>query len=98
LDLLTTSLDNSFPINLKTNIFPNPFYDQTNLVFELPTPQKIEVSLHDNLGKLIKVIDNGQKIKGTYNYTINGADIKPGMYFITLKSEAGKKSAKIVKQ
>ncbi len=98
LNLLTLGIDINFPINLKTTIFPNPFYDQTNVVFELPNPQIIEVSLYDNSGKLIKIIDSGQKIKGTYNYTINGSDLTAGIYFVVLQTETGKLSSKIIKE
>ena len=98
LNLLSTGLDINFPINLKTNIYPNPFYDQTNIVFELPNPQKIEVSLYDNAGKLIRIIDSGEKIKGIYNYNINCTNLTAGIYFIVLKTETGKLSSKIIKQ
>jgi hypothetical protein len=98
LDLLTTNLDINFPINLKTNIFPNPFYDQTNVVFELPNAQKIEVSIYDNSGKLIRIIDSGEKIQGTYNYTINGSNLTAGIYFVVIETPTGKLSSKIIKQ
>ena len=91
-------MDINIPINLKTNIYPNPFYEQTNIVFELPNPQKIEVSLYDNAGKLIRIIDSGEKIKGTYNYNINCTNLTAGIYFIVLKTEIGKLSSKIIKQ
>ena len=98
LDLLTSGLDINTPINLKTNIFPNPFYDQINVVFELPNLQRIEVSLFDNEGKLIRIIDSGQKIKGTYNYNINSTNLTVGIYFIVLQTETGKLSSKIIKK
>lgn len=98
LNLLTLSIDLNFPINLKTNIFPNPFTDQTNVAFELPNGQIISVSLYDNSGKLISVIDSGHKIKGTYNYTIKGSNLTAGIYFVVLQTTTGKLSSKIIKQ
>ena len=68
------------------------------MVFELPSTQMIEVSLYDNAGKLINIIDSGQKIKGTYNYTINGTNLPEGIYLIVLKTERGTLSSKIIKQ
>jgi hypothetical protein len=98
LNLLTLGIDSNLPINIKTNIFPNPFYDQTNVVFELPNQQIIEVSLYDNAGKLIMIIDSGKKTKGTYNYTINGSNLKAGIYFVVIETPTGKLSSKIIKQ
>jgi hypothetical protein len=98
LDLLTSGLDINTPINLKTNIFPNPFYDQINVVFELPNPQRIDVSLFDNESKLIRIIDSGEKIKGTYNYNINSTNLTAGIYFIVLQTQTEKLSSKIIKQ
>lgn len=98
LNLLISSIDINFPISLKTNIFPNPFTDQTNIVFELPEAQNIKVALYENTGKLITVIDSGQKIKGTYNYTINDYNLTAGIYFVVLQTTTGKLSSKIIKQ
>jgi hypothetical protein len=98
LNLLTSDIDINFPIDLKTNIFPNPFYDQINVFFELPNQQILEVSLYDNAGNLITSIDKGQKTKGTYNYKINGSDLTSGIYFVVIETPKGKLSSKVIKQ
>ncbi len=98
LNLLTLDIDINFPVNLKTTIFPNPFNDQTNVVFELPKSQKITISLYDNSGKLFKLIDSGLKTKGTYNYIIDGSNLTKGIYYVVLQTESGKLSSKIIKQ
>lgn len=98
LNLLTLGIDINFPINLKTTIYPNPFTDQANVVFELSEGQNINVSLYDNTGKFITLIDSGLKIKGTYNYIINGSNLTKGIYFVVLKTPSGTLSSKIIKQ
>lgn len=98
LNLLSLDIDNNFPINLKSTIFPNPFTEQTNIVFELSNQKNIEVSLYDNYGRLISVLDSGLKTKGTYNYTIDGTNLKAGIYFVVLKADEESKSTKIIKQ
>ena len=95
---MTLGIDINFPINLKTTIYPNPFTDQANVVFELSEGQNINVSLYDNTGKFITLIDSGLKIKGTYNYIINGFNLTKGIYFVVLKTPTGTLSSKIIKQ
>jgi len=98
LNLLTIGNEINFPMNLKTNIFPNPFIQQVNIVFELPDPQKIEVSLYNSTGKKIRIIDVGQKVRGTYSYSIEGTQLPAGMYFVVLQTESGTLTSKIIKQ
>ena len=94
---ITVNIDSPFPLNLKSNIFPNPFSEETNIVFELNSKQEIEVSLHDITGKLIKILDAGNKIEGTYSYTISN-EIAAGTYIVTFATPKGKMSAKLIKQ
>ena len=98
LNLLTLGIDLNSSINLKINIFPTSITEQANVVFELPEAQNINISLYDNTGKLITVIANGQKIKGTYNYTINGSNLTSGIYFVVVQTPTGKLCTKIIKQ
>lgn len=98
LDSLSLGIDSKIPIKLKSNIFPNPFTEQTTVIFELPQTQLIRVLLCDHLGHLIEEIDSGIKITGTYNYTIAGSNLPTGIYFIIVETEQGKRSLKIIKQ
>jgi len=98
LDQLTVGIDINFPANLKTNISPNPFTDHTNIVFELPNTQVIEVSLYTITGRLIQIIDRGKKIKGTHSYNISGSQLPAGVYLVVLQTETGKHVSKIIKQ
>lgn len=97
LDLLTLGQNENFPVDLKTSIFPNPFNTQTNVTFELLDAQDITLSLCDHAGKRIALIDSGQKIKGTYTYTINGANLTTGICFVLLQTATGNYSSKICK-
>ncbi len=85
-------------VNIKKTIFPNPFSGQLNISFELKENTLIKASLYNNLGQLINVIDNGNRIKGTYNYTIDGSCLLPGMYYVVLQTHKGIVSSKIIKQ
>ena len=86
------------PLNLGATVFPNPFMEQANVVFELPNNLFIDLSLYDMMGKLVKIVDTGFKNKGTYTYTINGTDLPLGTYLLELNTDKGKSISKIIKQ
>lgn len=98
LTTLTTGIETTPPINLLPNSFPNPFTEQTNVAFDLFDNQTIALSIYDDMGKLIKVIDSSFKTEGTYNYTINGADLSKGTYLIILQTNHGSSGLKIIKE
>ncbi len=98
LNLITTGINTSHPSNLKTTVFPNPFAGLTNITIELPEAQNIKVSLCDNSGKFIKIIDSGLKIKGTHNYSIDGSNLPAGKYFVVLQTKTEMISSEIIKQ
>ncbi len=98
LNILTLGNDLNAQIDLKVNCSPNPFSDQIYLAFDLPGAQYIQVSLYDNLGKLINSIDTGHKIKGTYSYTISGSNLSNGIYFVELQTPNGRFRSKNIKQ
>lgn len=79
-------------------ISPNPFSDKLNISFEYKETTFIKVSLYNNQGKLISIIDNGNRIKGTYNYTIDSSYLVPGVYYVVLQTPKGLLSSKIIKQ
>jgi len=68
--------------DLGINIFPNPVVDQINIVNE--GKEKIEsYNIYDNNGKLI--------LNSVFNSSIAVGDIIPGIYFIELILQSGKK-------
>jgi len=98
LNSLTAGIDTNLPLNHGATVFPNPFMEQANVVFELPDNLFIDLSLYDMMGKLVKIVDTGFKIKGTYTYTINGTDLPLGTYLLELNTDKGKSISKIIKQ
>ena len=50
--------------------------------YGIPEPSFIKVSVYDINGRLIKVLDEGNKIAGYYTVSWNANNIPSGMYFI----------------
>ena len=97
LALLSGINDITYPIGLEVNIFPNPTNGITNLVFDIAETDNIVLALFDISGQLIKIIDQGQKIKGTCSYQIDLSQQPSGIYLITLKTITRKYTLKIIR-
>ncbi|MCK5840325.1 MAG: BNR-4 repeat-containing protein [Bacteroidales bacterium] len=76
---------------LKINIYPNPFYQQVRICFELNTAGRILLRIYTIQGQLINTLINGNKQPGEYELIwngkdLNGKEIKTGLYLIRLQS------------
>ncbi len=76
---------------------PNPFYVSANIEYILPEASNIRISIHDNLGKEVKVLVNETRPAGYHKVTWDGSDLTPGIYFCVFMSESGKQTTKIIK-
>ncbi|MEO0115032.1 MAG: T9SS type A sorting domain-containing protein [candidate division WOR-3 bacterium] len=70
--------------------YPNPFKTQTIIKFFLPKESKVNLSIYDATGRLIKNLINEPKEPGEYMLEWCGEDrqgkkVNPGVYFYTLK-------------
>ena len=97
LGLLSGIIDITYPIGLKVNISPNPTNGITNLVLNFAETDNIVLLLFDINGRLVKTMDQGQKIKGTYSYQIDLSQQQSGIYFLTLKTTKRKYTQKIIR-
>lgn len=98
LRLVALGTTTDFLRNTKSYVFPNPFTEQANVIFELSKAQEVKVSLYNSAGKLVRLMDSGNKSKGTYSYTISGANLNPGLYMVVVQSDTGKFSCKLLKK
>ncbi len=76
----------------KLKIFPNPFYSSTDISFKLPETIKVNITVHDIRGCIIRTIANRIFPASCNTLTWNGKDdegiaVAPGLYYIYLKTE-----------
>ncbi|NOX90552.1 MAG: T9SS type A sorting domain-containing protein [Calditrichaeota bacterium] len=64
--------------------YPNPFNNQTKLVFSLPTSTRLSINLYDTKGKLIKRVFKGKKAKGKHQLILKLDGLSSGLYFCAL--------------
>ncbi|MCD4736992.1 MAG: T9SS type A sorting domain-containing protein, partial [Bacteroidales bacterium] len=65
---------------------PNPFRGSTIVPYEITKHSKVQFMIYDQAGRQIKEYRLGEKVAGTFKFTIDGSGLKPGVYFITLKT------------
>jgi hypothetical protein len=97
LDLLysknsTSSKENEETINNEDNLisnlvlFPNPTSDITNIEFHINTTLDLNFTVYDQSGRKIKELPTIQCFEGNNNQKINLADLKNGVYYLSISS------------
>ncbi len=89
--------ENTQPIGIDVNIYPNPTSGIINVVFSNYETDNVCLSLFDINGRLIKTIDQGQKIKGLYSYQIDLSQQQAGIYFLKLKTSKRSFTHKLIR-
>jgi hypothetical protein len=71
--------------SLKQN-YPNPFNPVTNIVYTLPSTQKVLLKIYDVLGREIKILVNEEQSAGTHNISFDARNLSSGIYFYRLEA------------
>ncbi len=83
--------------NLSQN-YPNPFNPTTKIDFELPQDSKVNITVYDMLGKVVKVLENSTKKSGYYTINFDGNSLSSGIYIYRLTAESNGNISTIVKK
>jgi hypothetical protein len=76
--------------------YPNPFNNQTTIKYDIPTMMvnmvDVEIHIYNTLGKLVKIIDEGDKSVGQYTTVWDGKNddgdnVSSGVYFYQLRAK-----------
>jgi hypothetical protein len=78
-------------------IFPNPFGDFVNLVFENDKDQAFKLGLYDGTGRLI-MQKNLEAPVGEVRETLDASGLPAGIYFVKIQGQAGFFSQKLLKK
>jgi len=66
--------------------YPNPFNPSTYISFDLPRNVKVKVSVYDVLGRLVKVLVDGEMPAGKHRIEFRGDGLPSGVYFYRLEA------------
>ena len=69
-------------------IYPNPTFqnDGSMLEYELDRYSFVKVDIIDNLGRIVKVIEDTEKPAGEYSSVVNTSELATGVYFVRFHS------------
>lgn len=73
----------TFENSIQLKASPNPFSNETELVYELPTASKVTLFISDNQGRILNTLVNGQQMPGTQKVK-TGSNLSKASYFATL--------------
>ena len=73
---------------LKAN-YPNPFNPVTTIVFSLPESMQVKLTVHDMLGRVVKVLIDGTMNDGFHEASFEAGSLASGMYLYRLETPNG---------
>ncbi|MEO8211489.1 MAG: T9SS type A sorting domain-containing protein, partial [bacterium] len=92
-----SSINEFVPIDYKLyNNFPNPFNPSTNINFDLPKSDFVNLILYDISGKEVMKLINETLPAGSYKYILNAGNLNSGAYFVKLQSKKFTSVIKII--
>ena len=73
---------------LLTTVFPNPFNPVTNITYEVPFNEHVEVNVYNVNGALVQTLFNGSHNKGVYNVQWDASYYSSGIYFLRMSAHS----------
>jgi hypothetical protein len=83
--------------NNTIHVTPNPVSSKFRVEYHLPTSQHVNIHVYNNVGEVIEVVCNGIRTQGNHQALVHSQRMKPGVYFIVLKTPQSITTKKIIK-
>jgi len=71
------------------------------IVFGLPSSSQVNLDVYDVSGRLVETLVSGRRAEGYHTIDwngegVSGSPVSPGVYFVRLDSDGGRKTAKVI--
>ena len=76
---------NVYTFSLGQN-YPNPFGKRTNIPFTLARAETVNLVLFDVSGRVVRVLVNASKDKGSHNINFNAGSLAKGIYYYRMQA------------
>ena len=90
----TSAIDDIDVYTTIGDIYPNPASAITCISLNDFNNNQIDLFISDGFGRKVKTVFSGKSMKE--NYFLNAAELKPGIYFVVLKTNFGIQTKKLV--
>ncbi|NNE46138.1 MAG: T9SS type A sorting domain-containing protein [Rhodothermales bacterium] len=67
--------------------YPNPFDRETTILFEVPSRTRIDLTVHDVLGRTVRVLERGIVPAGRHSRQLSGTGMASGVYYCRLRTK-----------
>ena len=67
-----------------SNVYPNPFKQQTTVNYELSENSFVNIKIYELTGKEMATLVNGYMNKGKHNNILNASELKEGFYYCSM--------------
>lgn len=81
---------------IRVSAFPNPFFEETTIAYQLSTSQQVKLSVFDAAGRLIQVLKNAIQEAGTYQVRFDTTNLPAGVYFYHLVTNGEVRAGKMI--
>ena len=79
-------------------LYPNPTTGQTTVSYSLENSSTVSVKVLDITGKLVYSANEGTKSEGSHKLSIDASSFNSGVYYVTLTTEEGQLTQKLIKK
>ncbi len=76
--------------------YPNPFNPQTQITFDVPKAQHINITIFNINGSVVEMLVDEQKSQGRYTVTWNAMQHSSGTYFIRMQTPEYNRTVKCI--
>lgn len=84
------------PRDLSLSVYPNPFNATATLRYSLSKAGPVRLSLFDLAGREVRQLVDATEAAGEHVARFDGTDLATGLYFATLRTEAGYRTVKVM--
>ena len=93
--IATNSIEDGIK-QLQLKVFPNPTNRMVILSFFLPSSQRVQISLRDLNGRILKTIRASNENKGNHELRFDASDLRNGMYLLSFQTNLGIVSKRLI--
>lgn len=76
--------------------FPNPFNDATQILFTIPVSSRVNLKLHDLLGREVVDVVDSKYSRGTHRVFFNSKGLAGEVYFVQMNTGDFESTKKII--